>query len=126
MPQVPQLRMRADVTNFDFEVHEACLPELLPQGVSVVDQTVFPGSSGPIDDIDRIRAWRLCAGAEAVQLIDCPLHVVAVDGKHGDEARRPVLVVDVLDRRGARGFELTSWIALTTKRRAPDIAGSRS
>jgi hypothetical protein len=33
--------------------------------------------------------------------------------------------LNVLGRLGARSFELTLWIALTTTRRASGIAGSR-
>ena len=46
--------------------------------------------------------------------------------KRSDEARLPARALNVLGRLGARGFELTLWIALTTTRRASDIAGSRS
>ncbi len=48
-----------------------------------------------------------------------------VKRKRGEAALLPARPLDVLGRLGARGFELTLWIALTTTRRALGIAGSR-
>ncbi len=46
-------------------------------------------------------------------------------GKRGEEAHLPARPLNVLGWLGAKGFELTSWIALTTTRRASGFAGSR-